>query len=107
MSSVSEKVVRITMKDGLPVPDQDPVTVKKDNQKVRWAADFDFRITVDDYADVTYSAGGGEFSAKSGAFNRNRRSFGRRELASRLGLRNCVSRFSSNNRRVRPYEART
>ena len=69
MSSVSEKVVRITMKDGLPVPDQDPVTVKKDNQKVRWAANFDFRITVDDYADVSYSSGGGEFSAKSGAFN--------------------------------------
>jgi hypothetical protein len=69
MSSVEpEKVVRITMKDGLPVPDQDPVKVKKDNQKVRWAADFDFRITVDGYTDVTYSSGGGQFSAKSGAF---------------------------------------
>lgn len=70
MSSVeSEKVVRITMKDGLPVPDQDPVKVKKDNQKVRWAADFDFRITVDGYTDVTYSSGGGQFFAKSGAFS--------------------------------------
>jgi len=69
MSSVeSEKVVRITMKDGLPVPDQDPVKVKKDNQKVRWAADFDFRITVDGYTDVSYSESGGQYSAKSGAF---------------------------------------
>jgi hypothetical protein len=64
----SEKVVRISMKDGLPVPDQDPVKVKKDNQKVRWAADFDFKITVDGYTDVKHSSGGGEFHAKSGAF---------------------------------------
>lgn len=70
MSSVeSEKVVRITMKDGLPVPDQDPVKVKKDNQKVRWSADFDFKITVDGYTDVSHSAGGGQFHAKSGAFD--------------------------------------
>ena len=70
MSSVeSEKVVRITMKDGLPVPDQDPVTVKKDNQKVRWSSDFDFKIAVDGYTDVTYSSGGGQFHAKSGAFS--------------------------------------
>jgi hypothetical protein len=69
MSSVeSEKVVRVTMRDGLPVPDQDPVKVKKDNQKVKWAADFDFQITVDGYSDVTYSSGGGQFYAKSGAF---------------------------------------
>ncbi|HEU4889749.1 MAG TPA: hypothetical protein VFV49_17830 [Thermoanaerobaculia bacterium] len=69
MSSVeSEKVVRITMKDGLPVPDQDPVVVKKDNQKVRWAADFDFRITVDGYSDVRHTNGGGQYHAQTGAF---------------------------------------
>jgi hypothetical protein len=53
-----EKVVRITMRDGLPVPDQDPVEVKKDNQKVRWCADFDFRIDVDGYKDMKYASGG-------------------------------------------------
>ena len=69
MSSIPEKVVRITMQSGLPVPDQDPVKVKKDNQKVRWAADFDFQISVDGYTDVSYSSNGSEFSAKSGAFS--------------------------------------
>ena len=53
-----DKVVRITMSSGLPVPDQDPVVVKKDNQKVRWCADFDFRITVDGYNDMHYGSGG-------------------------------------------------
>ncbi|MDP9191262.1 MAG: hypothetical protein M3P06_06115 [Acidobacteriota bacterium] len=70
MSSVeSDRVVRVTLKDGLPVPDQDPVKVKKDNQKVRWSADFDFKITVDGYTDIKYSSGGGEYSAKSGVFS--------------------------------------
>lgn len=64
----SEKAVRITMKDGLPIPDQDPIKVKKDNQKVRWSADFDFKITIDGYGDVSYSSGGGQYYAKSGAF---------------------------------------
>jgi hypothetical protein len=67
----SEKVVRITMAGGLPVPDQDPVVVKKDTQKVRWCADFDFRITVDGYSDIKHSSAGTDcdFQAKSGAFN--------------------------------------
>lgn len=54
-----DKVVRITMRNGLPVPDQDPVEVKKDNQKVRWCADFDFQIAIDGYNDVNYSPGTG------------------------------------------------
>lgn len=53
-----EKVVRITMQNGLPVPDQDPIVVKKDNQKVRWCADFDFRIDVEGYRDMQYANGG-------------------------------------------------
>lgn len=53
-----EKVVNISMSNGLPVPDQDPVVVVKDNQKVRWCADFDFRITVDGYTDMKYTSGG-------------------------------------------------
>lgn len=53
-----EKVVRITMQNGLPVPDQDPIVVKKDNQKVRWCADFDFKIDVDGYDEMHYANGG-------------------------------------------------
>lgn len=53
-----EKVVRITMRDGLPVPDQDPIEVKKDNQKIRWCAEFDFTIDVTGYKDMKYTTGG-------------------------------------------------
>jgi hypothetical protein len=55
-----DKVVRITMSNGLPVPDQDPVVVKKDNQKVRWCADFDFKIEIVGYSNVQYVHGGGD-----------------------------------------------
>ena len=53
-----EKVVKITMRDGLPVPDQDPIVVKQANQKVRWCADFDFTVDVDGYTDLKYATGG-------------------------------------------------
>lgn len=68
-----DKVVRITMKDGIPVPDQDPVVVKQNAQKLRWAADFDFKITVDGYTDLKYSNGGGEYTCKTGNFNKETR----------------------------------
>lgn len=55
-----DKVVRITMQNGLPVPDQDPIEVKKDNQKVRWCAEFDFKIDINGYSDVNYVNGGGD-----------------------------------------------
>jgi hypothetical protein len=55
-----DKVVKITMNNGLPVPDQDPVAVKKDTQKVRWCADFDFTIDIDGYSDVNYGSGGSD-----------------------------------------------
>jgi len=64
----SEKVVRITMSSGLPVPDQDPVQIKKDNQKVRWSADFDFTIDVDGYTDLTYANGSGDYRCTTGTF---------------------------------------
>jgi hypothetical protein len=55
----SDKVVRITLNgSGLPVPDQDPVSIKKDNQKIRWCADFDFDIRIDGYPDVHKAPGG-------------------------------------------------
>ena len=67
---MDDKVVRITLDpSGLPVPDQDPVEVKKDNQKVRWTADFDFRITVDGYDDLKHGNGGsGTYECKTGVF---------------------------------------
>lgn len=55
-----EKVVRITIDSkGLPVPDQDPVIATKANQKIRWCADFEFTIDVEDYSDLTYGKNGG------------------------------------------------
>lgn len=66
-----DKVVTITLNSsGLPVPDHDPVEVKKDSQKIRWCADFQFTITIEGYSDVNYgSSSGCTFSAKTGFFN--------------------------------------
>lgn len=67
-----DKVVRLTLsKEGLAVPDQDPVEVKKDNQKVRWCADFDFTIDVDGYKDLNYGKAGKSsdpFNCTTGTF---------------------------------------
>ena len=61
-----DKEVTITLNgSGLPVPSVDPVPVKKDNQKVRWCADFPFTIRFD--------AGAGTFTSSpngSGCANR-------------------------------------
>lgn len=56
-----DKQVTITLNgSGLPVPDIDPVEVKKDNQKVRWCADFPFKIVFEGGAGTfTSSANGG------------------------------------------------
>jgi hypothetical protein len=68
-SEKPDKVVTISWSDqGLPVPDQDPVVVTKDNQKIRWSADFDFRITVDGYDELKYSNGGNAWLCTSGCF---------------------------------------
>lgn len=76
MNGMPDKVVRVTLNgSGLPVPDQDPVEVKKDNQKVRWCADFDFQIRIDGYDDVTPGSGGSDcrFRVTSGTFGEIRR----------------------------------
>ena len=66
---MDDKVVRITLDpSGLPVPDQDPIQVKQSAQKVRWTADFDFRITVDGYDDLKHSGAGGSYDCKTGVF---------------------------------------
>jgi hypothetical protein len=67
MTMDEDKVVRVSLDStGLPVPDQDPVRVKKDKQKIRWTAPFDLRITVEGYDDVRCSGG----ECKSGVFDR-------------------------------------
>ena len=65
-----DKVVNITMSNGLPVPDQDPIVVKKDNQKIRWCAEFEFQITVEEYSDLNYATGSGDcaFRCTTGTF---------------------------------------
>lgn len=67
----SDKVVRVTLNgSGLPVPDQDPIVVQKDNQKIRWCADFDFQIVVTGYTDLTSGTGGSDcaFRVSTGTF---------------------------------------
>lgn len=68
MPQEQDKVVRITISNGLPIPDQDPVIARKDNQKVRWTAAFDFQIDIDGYTDVNYTSGGGEYRCTTGTF---------------------------------------
>lgn len=65
----SDKVVKVTLNgSGLPVPDQDPIAIKKDNQKVRWEASFDFDIRIDGYGDVQKTNGGGNWRVSTGTF---------------------------------------
>lgn len=68
MQEQPDKVVRITMQNGLPIPDQDPIEVRRDQQKVRWSAAFDFTIDIDGYKDVKYTNGSGEYRCTTGTF---------------------------------------
>jgi len=72
-TQLPDKVVTITMQNGIPVPDQDPVVVKRGNQRLRWIADFDFQISIDGYDDVRYTASGEQRSCKTGDFGEERR----------------------------------
>jgi hypothetical protein len=71
MADEPDKVVNITMQKGLPVPNPDPVPVKLGCQRITWAADFNFRISIQDHDDVSYPRGAsmGTFLAKSGTFS--------------------------------------
>lgn len=67
-----DKVVRVTLdSNGLPVPSVNPVRAKKDNQKIRWCADFDFQIEVVGYGELTSGTNGSDcrFSVTSGSFS--------------------------------------
>lgn len=69
---MNDKVVRITLDgSGMPVPDQDPIDVMRNEQKVKWCADFAFGIRIDGYDDVTDDTPGGSgcaFRVKTGFF---------------------------------------
>ncbi len=67
-----DKVVRLSLNaNGLAVPNQDPIEVKKGHQKIKWSADFPFTIDVDGYSDVGYGSGDGDgsHSCKTGYFS--------------------------------------
>ena len=70
-SEQPDKVIRVTLdSSGLPIPSENPVHAKKDNQKIRWCADFDFQIEVDGYGDLTPEQNGSDcrFKVTSGKF---------------------------------------
>lgn len=63
-----EKAVRITLdRTGLPVPDHDPIEVRKNNHKIRFEADFPFTVDIDGYSDVKHSSTP-PYHAKTGPF---------------------------------------
>lgn len=69
---MDDKVVRITRNEaGFPIPDQDPVPVKQNQQRVRFRAAFDFSIRIDGYPDVDAARKGsdGEYEVKTGIFS--------------------------------------
>ncbi len=73
MADLPDKVVNLTLNNqGFAVPDQDPVDVNRHNQKIRWAAEFEFTIDIDGYTDVHYSSNGSSgnerYTAKTGYF---------------------------------------
>lgn len=56
-----DKVVRISLNgSGLPVPEANRVQVKREKQKIRWCADFDFAIEIDGSSSVPSGPGGGD-----------------------------------------------
>lgn len=70
-----DKIVRLSLNaEGFAVPDQDPVPVKKSNQKVKWCASFPFTIQIEGYKDVAYgSDGDAPHHCKTGIFDEERR----------------------------------
>jgi hypothetical protein len=55
----AEKLVTLTLDAaGLPVPDIDPVPVRRGKQRVRWCAEFEFTIEIEGYTDLKYAKGG-------------------------------------------------
>lgn len=68
---MADKTVQVTLNaSGMPVPDQDPIVVHKNSDKIKWCATFDFSITIDGYTDVTKEQGGSDcpHRVKTGSF---------------------------------------
>jgi hypothetical protein len=64
-----DKKVKITLDaSGLPIPEEDPIPIYRDRQKIHWYADFDFSIDIDDYKDVQHGREGSSAFAKTGHF---------------------------------------
>lgn len=69
-----DKTVTLSLNaDGYPVPSQDPITVERNQQKIKWCAPFEFQIKITGYDDVKYKNGNGAssdcaFEAKTGVF---------------------------------------
>jgi hypothetical protein len=58
----------------MPVPDQDPVQVKKGNQKLKWCASFPFTIDIEGYSDTSYGSDGeAPHHCRTGIFDQERR----------------------------------
>lgn len=72
MSNGTDKRVTITLNSsGLPVPSIDPVTVKKDSEKVQWCADFSFSIEIEGQtADSTAGPSGCNQTVKKGPWGK-------------------------------------
>jgi hypothetical protein len=73
-TSLPDKTVTLSLNaEGYAVPNQDPVAVERNQQKIRWCAPFEFQIQIEGYDDVRYQNGTGngsecEYSAKTGVF---------------------------------------
>jgi hypothetical protein len=67
---MADKTVRVTLDGTRPVPSQDPIVIKKNSEKIKWCADFDFSITIEGYSNVSKEHGGSDcpFSVKTGTF---------------------------------------
>ena len=72
-NGLQDKVITITLDgSGMPQPSEQTAQVKKDNQKVRFCAAFDFRITIEGYPNISYGTGGSpgcEYRATTGTFS--------------------------------------
>lgn len=73
--SLPDKTVTLSLNEqGYAVPDQDPVTAQRNQQKIKWCAPFEFQIQIDGYDDIKYKTGSGScaYEAKSGVFSGKR-----------------------------------
>jgi hypothetical protein len=69
---MTDKTVRVTLNSsGLPVPADDPITIKKNSEKITWCADFDFTIDIEGGHSVTKDHGGSDcpHRTKTGTFS--------------------------------------